>query len=141
MAQVLVLLARQVSFREKEDEPELSYGPGLVMVPQPLADSLKEWGMIEGVAKGTISDEWVSSERLLPSTELPASFPSREYLYMAGQYTYGNVAELTPEAVVALPGIGEARAAKINAAIEVVRMKLPQVGGTEVSSGPQPNAE
>lgn len=121
--QVYVELPRIVSYRLSEDAPELSYGPGRAHIPLPLAESLKEWGIIS---------EWSDSAPTTPDTtpikpsdELAADFPGREYLYMAGYTSYGQVAELDKEELDALPGIGEATADKIVAAMTEAEKRMP----------------
>lgn len=119
---VYVTLPRTVSYAE-EGAPELTYGPGRAHIPLPLAASLKEWGIIS---------EWSTSAPTAPDTlpikpsdELAADFPGREYLYMAGYTSYGQVAEMDKEELEALPGIGEATADKILAAMDAAKKRMP----------------
>jgi hypothetical protein len=126
---VYVTLPRTVSYAE-EGSPELAYGPGRAHIPMALAESLKEWGMIS---------EWSTSEpttpdtaTIKPSDELAAGFPGREYLYMSGYTSYGQVAELDKDELIALPGIGAATADKILAAMAEAEKRMPH--------GAQPDA-
>jgi hypothetical protein len=122
---VLANLPRSFTWRDKTDDPELQYGPGLEEIPLGLAQALKEMGFITEWKEGAAASEWTTSKTLSPSTELAANFPSREYLYMAGHFTYGNVSELTSEQLDALPGIGPARLKALEDALKEVRKRLP----------------
>jgi hypothetical protein len=127
---VYVTLPRTVSYREEESAPELAYGPGRAQVPLPLAESLKEWGIISEWSETAPTTP--DTDPIKPSDELATDFPGREYLYMNGYTSYGQVAELNKDDLIALPGIGEATADKILAAMATAEKRMPH--------GAQPDA-
>lgn len=134
MRDVLVELPRQVSWRASEDAPELAYGPGRVLVPQELADLLQERGLITWQDAEGKAPTWEQVEVLSPNAELASDFPAREYLFMAGHYTYKSVAELTEEQIADLRGVGESRTKQIAEAQAIIRAKLPKRGQTQASA-------
>ena len=127
--EVYVTLPRSVSYRLSEDAPELAYGPGRAQIPLPLAESLKEWGIINEWSQTAPAEPDTSP--IKPSDELASDFPGREYLYMAGYTSYGQVAELDLDDLVALPGIGIATAEKIVTAMLAAQERMPKAASAE----------
>lgn len=123
---VHVTLPRTVSYAEEEGAPELVYGPGRAQIPLALAKSLKEWGIIS--AWSETAPTTPDKTPIKPSDELAADFPGREYLYMDGYTSYGQVAELNKDDLIALPGIGKATADKILETMAEAEKRMPQEG-------------
>lgn len=123
-------LPRAYTWRASDDEPELEYGPGKVQIPLLLAERLKARQHIEGWAEysGDEPQPAPMPDRILPGQELAPDFPAREYLFMAGHTTYGHVVELNRDQLLALPGIGEAKADAIIAerAKAIIRMPVSE---------------
>jgi hypothetical protein len=109
-------LPRAYTWQPNADEPEVTYGPGRVQIPVALAEKLKAKRHIEDY--GEESRAPTNAAHVVRSQELAPDFPAREYLFMAGHTTYGHVAELSREQLLALPNIGNAKADAILEAIK-----------------------
>jgi hypothetical protein len=109
-------LPRAYTWQPNADEPEVTYGPGRVQIPVALAEKLKAKRHIEDYSEESSAP--ASAAHVVRSQELAPDFPAREYLFMAGHTTYGHVAELSREQLLALPNIGNAKADAILEAVK-----------------------